>query len=93
MNGMKKHKVSIFGESYTLVSDESEELLAQSAKYIDELMRHLAEKSGLSETKRIAVLASLHVATQLRQVEVELERCAAKELELAQRIDDELLSF
>ncbi len=92
MNTMKKYKVSIFGESYTLVSDEPEELLTESAKHIDELMRHLAEKSGLSETKRIAVLASLHVATKLKQQEVELERFAIKELELAQRIDSELLS-
>lgn len=92
MGIMKKYKVSIFGESYTLISDESEEGLAVSAQHVDELMRNLAEKSGLSDTKRIAVLASLHIATKLKQVETELGNFVQKELELADWIDRELSS-
>lgn len=72
MDTLKKYKVSIFGESYTLVSDESEEQLVASAQHIDELMRQLAEKTGLSDTKRIAVLASLQIACKLKTEEAEL---------------------
>lgn len=93
MDTLKKYKVSIFGESYTLVSDEPEEHLVLAAQHVDELMRQLAEKTGLSDTKRIAVLASLQIACKLKSVEVILEHSARKELELIDHIDRELSSF
>jgi cell division protein ZapA len=63
-NSLKKCKVSIFGESYTLVTDESEEHVARAAQQVDALMRDITAKSQLTDSKRIAVLAALQFASK-----------------------------
>jgi cell division protein ZapA (FtsZ GTPase activity inhibitor) len=86
----KKYRVSIFGELYTFISDEPEERLLSAAHHVDELMRCIAEKSGLADTKRIAVLASLQIACKLKDKEVKLDYAEQKGRELVQQIDQQL---
>ncbi len=93
METLKKYKVSIFGESYTLVSDEREEHVLLSAQQIDCLMRDLAEKTGLADTKRIAVLAALQVACEFKNTYALLEESERRGLELIARLDQELSSL
>lgn len=59
-----KYKVSIFGESYFLVSDEPEERIMAAACLVDTCMRDIAEKSQITESKRIAVLVALQLASK-----------------------------
>jgi len=59
-----KYKVSIFGESYFLVSDEPEERIMAAARLVDTCMRDIAEKSQITESKRIAVLVALQLASR-----------------------------
>jgi len=92
MNTLKKYKISIFGESYTVVSDESEEHLTSSAQRVDTLMRQIAEKSGISDSKRIAVLAALQCATQLKTCELLIDHYECMETKLSTCIDRELSS-
>ena len=56
---VKKYKVSIFGESYTLSSDESEEHIAEVVRFLDTHMKDIAAKSQLTDGKQLAVLAAL----------------------------------
>lgn len=92
MSMPKKFKVSIFGESYNLVSDEPEEQIAFSAQNVDELMKIIAEKSGMSDQKRIAVLAALQLASKLKTCESLLESYSKRESQLVHRIEKELSS-
>ena len=90
MDMVKKYKASIFGELYTLVSDETEDVLLDCARQVDALMRELAEKSGLADSKKIAVLAAMQFACELKNCQRALENARYTELRLVERIDQEL---
>src|ERR1044072_4502303 len=67
--GKNTVRVTILGQQYTLLAqgDPTEvELLAQS---VDELMHGIAAKSLNADSGRVAVLACLHLADQLRTLE------------------------
>lgn len=70
----KKYKVTIFGDAYTLVSDESESHVTQSASKLDELMAELARHSGITDTKKLAILAALQIASQAQNFEAQVEQ-------------------
>ncbi len=69
MNEAKRIEVLLYGESYSVISDESEEKVLEVAKQVDELMRLIARRTGLSDVKKIAVLAALKFATSQRKLE------------------------
>lgn len=56
--------VSIFDETYSLVTDESEETLKQAAAIVDEKMREIS-RAGFRNEQRIAVLVALQLASKL----------------------------
>lgn len=64
MSKLNRYKVSIFGESYLLVSDESEEHITAASHLVDKLMREIAEKTQITDSKRIAVLVALQLASK-----------------------------
>jgi cell division protein ZapA (FtsZ GTPase activity inhibitor) len=63
-NEAKNCKVSIFGDVYSLVSDENQEHLMQVASQVDAMMKEIASKLPNAEVKKIAVLAALRLACQ-----------------------------
>lgn len=64
---LKKYKVTIAGESYFLVSDESEERVMRVAKYVNEQIRSFAQ-SGLSDDpQRLAVLVALQSTSKMME--------------------------
>ncbi len=92
MNKAKNYKVSIFGDHYSLWGDESEECITQAATLLDSLMKEIAEKYNMADTKKVAVLAALRVASSLLQVEATLERSQHKKQHLIDLIDRELIA-
>jgi cell division protein ZapA (FtsZ GTPase activity inhibitor) len=75
----KPVKVTIFNQTYTIISADDPEEIERLAQTVDELMRIYA-KAGNIDATRIAVLASLHLADQIRNTERELSA-------LKQRVD------
>ncbi len=64
---LKKYKVTIAGESYFLVSDESEERIMRVARYVNDQMRSIAQ-SGLSDDpQRLAVLVALQSTSKMME--------------------------
>lgn len=89
---MNKYKVSIFGETYVLTSDESETQVAAAAGQVDVLMREIASYAQGVDARRIAVLVALRLASQLQNLESHLEHKRQEASKLADLIDRELSS-
>ena len=90
-NEAKSYTVHIFDDQYTLVSDELQEHIDQSAAFVDSLMQDIAKKSGVKDVKKVAVLAALCTASTMLHLEKQVEHNKHKEDELVARIEQELV--
>jgi len=61
--------VTIYGQVYSLRSDEDPAHLEDLAALVDTQMREVAERTRTADTAKIAVLAALNLADQLRRAE------------------------
>jgi len=68
----KTVRVTIFNQTYTLAATDEEGEVEALAHSIDELMTSIALRAGNIDGNRVAVLACLHLADQLRSMEREL---------------------
>ncbi len=58
-----KVKVSIFGSSYFLITDQTEDHLQKAAEHVDQIMKSL--QYSIDEPSKIAVLTALQLASKL----------------------------
>jgi cell division protein ZapA (FtsZ GTPase activity inhibitor) len=86
----KSLKLRIFDKEYTIVSDESEERVKQTAYLVDSLMREIVEHAKKLPEERIAVLAALRLASQLLTIESKEKQASAKAESLNALLDREL---
>lgn len=91
----KKYKITIFGESYTLVSDEAEPHVAAAAHTVDDLMTKMAASLGSAglgpkDAKKIAVLAALQLSSDLHRAQSHLNLHESERQRLAALIDQGL---
>lgn len=87
----KSCKVHIFGDEYSLMSDESSEHIVQAAQVVDSLMREISEKSAALNEKKVAVLAALRMASKIALLESEIAAEKHKEQGVVERINKILL--
>ncbi len=92
MNESKKYNVTILGEIYSLVSNESEDHVRQSAELVNTLMKDVSKKSTSLDVKKIAVLAALCMASNVKHLEAELAEIKSKQEELTGSIDHALVA-
>ena len=81
---IKRYKVMIFGETYTVATTDSEEQVKKAVGAVDELMHEISKRSGILEVKKIAVLVALHFA--LKKIENEQQVQVALQ-DLGGRVD------
>jgi cell division protein ZapA (FtsZ GTPase activity inhibitor) len=67
----KTVRVTLFNQTYTLAAASADEL-ESLAHSVDDLMHDVAQRSGVSDPSRVAVLTALHLADRLRGREEEL---------------------
>lgn len=79
-------RVNIFNQSYTLLVEGDAREVETVAAEIDELMANIAARTGTTDSTRVAVLACLHLADQLRTLETRKDRIAG----LIRKLDKEL---
>lgn len=85
----KTVRVTIYNQPYTLaVSGEPGEIEAL-AHTIDELMMSIGQRAGNVDSTKVAVLACLQLADQLRGLQQEVERLR----ELQSRVDAKSREF
>ncbi len=88
------YRVQIFGDEYTVISDEPESQVIQAATLIDSLMHEIIQNAQqLADPKKIAVLAALRVASRLLDCEQSLETDNDKKVALVEYIEQELLAL
>jgi cell division protein ZapA len=76
--GPKTVRVTIFHQQYSVSASEGAGEIEQLAQEVDELMVSIAQRAGNVDSTRIAVLASLHLADRLRDIERELTSLRAR---------------
>jgi cell division protein ZapA len=57
--------VQIYGEQYTIKSEDDESRVRDIAKLVDEKMREVASSGKVVTTSKIAILAALNIAGEL----------------------------
>jgi len=86
-------KVTILNQTFSLVTSGDPNDTLHLANEIDELMNGIAMRSQNLDSTRVAVLASLHLADQLRSVQNELTRLQNHVQERSRRLSDLLDSI
>lgn len=89
-NELKSFKVTIFGNQYTLVSDEPQATILEAAATLDALMQELAGKYTLQNAQTIAILAALKSMSNARELQVTLEQHAIAHTSLIKEIEQSL---
>ena len=72
----EKHpvRVTILSQSYTLLTAGDPREVEELARHVDELMLSIAAKSPNADSTRIAVLACMHLADRLHNLEQDLNQ-------------------
>lgn len=86
MGDKQSVQVTIFHQTYTLRTAGDAQEIQELADRVDQLMAAIAAKSANADSLRVAVLACLHMADQLRALERELT-------ELRQRVEQKSEQF
>jgi cell division protein ZapA (FtsZ GTPase activity inhibitor) len=85
----KTVRVTIFNQTYSLaaaVGEDGANDVESLARSVDDLMHNVAQRAGVSDPARVAVLTSLHLADRLRALEQEL-------ISLKERVDHKSREF
>lgn len=93
MNEKKSYKVQIFEEQYVLSSDESEALVLKAAQIVDTAMKEISHHFAITDTKKIAVLSALRIASKMLHYEQHHDTQEQKMIALKNYIDQEISSL
>lgn len=87
------YKLLIFGEHYSIVSDESQALITKAAAQVDALMKEISAKAAHVDEKRIAVLVALQLASKMLALESNKEYTDGCHKKLIDRLEQEFLAL
>lgn len=93
MNESKSFKVSIFGDVYSLMSDQPEEHLYEASQVVDQMMKEVVAGTGIQDTKRIAVLVALRLTSTNLMNDAEINSHKACYQALTQKIERILITL
>lgn len=80
-------RVNIFNQTYTLLAEEDANEVHAIAHQIDQLMTSIADHTGSGDPARVAVLACLHLADQLRDAEKRLKAFESRSGEIVSLLE------
>jgi cell division protein ZapA len=84
-------RVHIFNQTYTLLADDDDAgAVEELAHRVDELMTSIAGRANSGDATRVAVLACLHLADQLRTAEKKLKSFEDKSERIATMLEEAL---
>ena len=80
-----KAKITIFGSTYFLVTNQTEDHLYQAAAYVDQIMKNL--QHSVDEPSKIAVLTALQLASKLLLLEQEQNYAMLEQKRLMEKMN------
>jgi cell division protein ZapA len=84
-------RVHIFNQTYTLLADDDDAgAVEELAHRVDELMTSIAGRANSGDAARVAVLACLHLADQLRTAEKKLKSFEDQSERIAMMLEEAL---
>jgi cell division protein ZapA (FtsZ GTPase activity inhibitor) len=86
------YKLSIFGEHYCVISDESPEAVHKAALLVNGIMKEIASKAAHVEEKRIAILTALQMASKIISLESVITDMHQRQARLVDRMEHECLA-
>ncbi len=87
------YKLLIFGDHYSVVSDESNAQITKAASMVDAMMKEISSKASQVDEKRIAILVALQMASRLLALESQIENTSERHKELVDRIEHECIAL
>lgn len=91
---IKKYKARIFGELYSIKSDEDEKFVAEVVGTVDNYMREISAKSSNAlDGKQIAVLAALKIAQELLELQGQIYKDKQHLKDIMALLDKEEISL
>lgn len=86
--------VRIAGEEYSIRAEAAADYTKSCARFVDERIAEIRQRSGLVETHKAAILAALSITDEYVQTKEELERLrrevASRASNLVKRIEAEV---
>ncbi|MGI8988683.1 MAG: cell division protein ZapA [Bryobacteraceae bacterium] len=76
--GKQPVRVTILNQSYSLLAQGDPRDVEEVARSVDELMNSISAKAKTADSSRIAVLACMHLADRLRNLERDLSALQAR---------------
>ena len=91
---LKKYKARIFGELYSIVSDEEDEFVLEVVRRVDGVMKEIsAQNKMVIDTKKIAVLAALKATEELLTMEQIVKKEQVQSDKIMTLLSEEEFSF
>jgi cell division protein ZapA (FtsZ GTPase activity inhibitor) len=91
---IKKYKARIFGELYSIKSDEDERFVAEVVGTVDNYMREISAKSSnVLDGKQVAVLAALKIAQELLELQGQIYKDKQHLKDIMALLDKEEISL
>lgn len=87
---LKNIKVTIFGKSYVLATDDSEQSVLDTVEFVDKKMKDLAAAIGANDGYSAAVMLALELASELNKSKASAELVQRKVSSLSSLVDLEL---
>lgn len=66
--------VSIYGQNYTVVGQESPAHIKEVAQEVDQKMREIKKRNPYLDTTRLAVLTAVNVVDEFKKMQLRLEQ-------------------
>jgi cell division protein ZapA len=83
-------RVQIFNQSYSLLAEGDPREVQKIAHQIDDLMTTISERTASSDSTRVAVLACMHLADQLRAAEEKIQSFEAESARMSTMLEEAL---
>ena len=89
MNELKKLNINLFGKSYSITTDESEEKVFRAVEIVNDLTKNIKNKAMISDEIKIAALVALQLASEVAEKRSELSLLQEKTKKMNSFLDGE----
>ncbi|KMJ55622.1 cell division protein ZapA [Alkalihalophilus sp. As8PL] len=88
-NQKQRTTVSIYGQNYTVVGQESPAHLKEVAQEVDQKMREIKKRNPYLDTTRLAVLTAVNIVDEYKKLQLKLEQDVTSNSETNRTTGDE----